>query len=72
MTQKTKYQKIDLFIYCIYHMWASQLAPPLLQYGMNSSNKNKQGKVLIADIDYPQTYREFVEMFPDHQSCTDF
>ena len=39
---------------------------------MNSSNNNKQDKVLIAGKDYPQTYREFVTMFPDNQSCTDF
>jgi hypothetical protein len=39
---------------------------------MNSSNNNKQDKILIAGKDYPQTYREFVTMFPDNQSCTDF
>ena len=39
---------------------------------MNPLNNNKQDKVLIAGKDYPQTYREFVEMFPDNQSCTDF
>lgn len=31
-----------------------------------------QEKILIAGEDYPQTYREFVKMFPDNQSCVDF
>jgi len=39
---------------------------------MNSSDNNIQDKILIAGEDYPQTYREFVEMFPDNQSCIDF
>jgi transposase-like protein len=38
-----------------------------------SSSKNTQGSdKLIAGEDYPQTYREFVEMFPDDKSCREF
>ena len=39
---------------------------------MNLSDNNMQEKILIAGEDYPQTYREFVKMFPDNQSCVDF
>jgi len=35
---------------------------------MNSSDNNIQDKILIAGEDYPQTYGEFVEMFPANQS----
>ncbi|MEI6349465.1 MAG: IS1595 family transposase [Candidatus Berkelbacteria bacterium] len=36
---------------------------------MTSSDINK---VLIAGYDYPDTYREFVEMFPDNIACAAF
>jgi len=29
-------------------------------------------EILIAGVDYPRTYREFVSMFPDDESCTEF
>ncbi len=34
-------------------------------------NQSKD-EILIAGVDYPRTYREFVSMFPDDKSCTDF
>jgi len=36
---------------------------------LNSTYKNE---ILIAGIDYPQTYRDFVTMFPDDKSCREF
>jgi len=36
-----------------------------------SENKDINAK-LIAGKDYPQTYREFVIMFPNNQSCADY
>ncbi len=27
---------------------------------------------LVAGLDYPNTYREFVEMFPDNSACAAF
>ena len=39
---------------------------------MNSLNHDNVNTVLIAGEDYPKTYREFVEMFPDNESCTNF
>jgi len=39
---------------------------------MNSPEHDNVNRVLIAGEDYPLTYREFVKMFPDNESCADF
>lgn len=40
---------------------------------MSRSKKNiTENKALISGEDYPRTYREFVSMFPDDESCADF
>ena len=39
---------------------------------MNSPKDNNANTALIAGEDYPRTYREFVTMFPDNKSCTNF
>ncbi len=39
---------------------------------MGSPKDDNTDRVLIAGKDYPRTYREFVTMFPDNTSCTDF
>lgn len=40
---------------------------------MSQSKKNiTENKALISGEDYPRTYREFVSMFPDDESCADF
>jgi len=39
---------------------------------MNSSKSIQENIKLIAGEDYPQTYREFVTMFPDNKSCREF
>jgi len=39
---------------------------------MKSSQSTYENKKLIAGKDYPQTYREFVTMFPDDKSCREF
>ncbi len=39
---------------------------------MNSSENKSANTKLIAGKDYPRTYREFVTMFPDNKSCTDY
>ena len=37
---------------------------------MKSSNdKVAKQPLLVAGRDYPRTYREFVEMFPDDEAC---
>ncbi len=39
---------------------------------MSSRKDDNKDTVLIPGEDYPRTYREFVTMFPDNQSCADF
>ena len=39
---------------------------------MNLPEDENVNTTLIAGKDYPRTYREFVKMFPDNKSCTDF
>jgi len=39
---------------------------------MNSSKSINRNEVLIASKDYPQTYREFIEMFFDEESCREY
>ncbi len=39
---------------------------------MSSPKDDKRNTELIPGEDYPRTYREFVTMFPDNQSCADF
>lgn len=39
---------------------------------MNSSKNIQESNKLIAGEDYPQTYREFVTMFSDDESCREF
>ena len=39
---------------------------------MSLHKDDNKDKVLIPGEDYPRTYREFVTMFPDNQSCADF
>ena len=39
---------------------------------MNLPKHDNVNTVLIAGEDYPRTYREFVKMFPDNESCADF
>ncbi len=51
----------------------SRLAPLMLYFVMSQSKKNiTDNKALIAGEDYPRTYREFVSIFPDDESCADF
>ncbi len=37
---------------------------------MGITEDKRTNRILIAGKDYPQTYREFVRMFPDEKSCT--
>ncbi len=39
---------------------------------MDSSQKTQESEILIAGKDYPRTYREFVTMFLDDESCREF
>ena len=39
---------------------------------MDSQKYENSNIALLAGKDYPRTYREFVTMFPDDKSCTDF
>ena len=39
---------------------------------MSLRKDDNKDTVLISGEDYPRTYREFVTMFPDNQSCADF
>ena len=39
---------------------------------MNSSQKIEESDILIAGKDYPRTYREFVTMFLNDESCREF
>jgi transposase-like protein len=39
---------------------------------MDSSKNKQESEILIAGTDYPRTYREFVTMFSDDESCREF
>ncbi len=39
---------------------------------MDSSQDTQESEILIAGKDYPRTYREFVTMFLDDESCREF
>ena len=39
---------------------------------MFEEEANQKNNYPLENIDYPKTYREFITLFPDEQSCREF